>query len=29
MTIQDIETRWTNATADKEVWNSLYQSVSV
>lgn len=27
MTIQDIETRWTNATADKEVWNSLYQSV--
>ena len=27
MTIQDIETRFTNAVADKEVWNSLYQSV--
>ncbi|MBR4420181.1 MAG: hypothetical protein IKT32_04810 [Clostridia bacterium] len=27
MTIQDIETRFSNAVADKEVWNSLYQSV--
>ena len=27
MTANDIETRYSQALADKEVWNSLYQSV--